>query len=167
MSEAPTPARPVLPSESTEKVSLRELEQRLEAIEKLMNERTRYEREILSTRENSLKEALQLADVETKRRLDELNHAHELAAQNWARSLPREMFEQWKEEFSKWRDGVTRALTKSEPYAEGLASLSQRLTTIENASNKVAGAFVLLGIMGLSGVLALILGLARLAGMLQ
>src|SRR5688500_11528006 len=102
MSEADTPARPVIPTEATDVVTLRELEQRLSAMQKLIDERTRYEREILSTRENSIKEAMELAAIETKRRLDELNHAHQMAAENWARSLPREMFHQWEAEHAKW-----------------------------------------------------------------
>lgn len=167
MSEADTPARPTLPTEATDFVTLRELEQRLHSFQKLYDERTRYEREILSTRENSLKDALKLAHVETQRRLDELNHAHQLAAENWARSLPRELFEQWKADHMTWREGLTRALVKIEPHGEAITSLNQRLSGIETSANRIAGGFVLIGMMGLAGVIALLLGLARLAGVMH
>jgi hypothetical protein len=136
-------------------------------MQKLIDERTRYEREILSTRENLLKEAMNIAAVETRRRLDELNHAHELAAENWARSLPREMFEQFKDDNMKWRDGVTRALLKTDPYGEAIGTLQQRIGSLEMSANKVVGGFFVLGVMGLSGVAALALGLLRLAGIVQ
>jgi len=167
MSEAHTPARPALPSEAKDHVTMRELEQRLEAMGRLMDERTRYEREILSTRENSIKEALAIAAIETRRRLDELNHSHELALENWARSLPRDMFEDFKKENDRWRETVGTFITKTEPLQGQMAAVVSRVGTIETLGNKLSGAFILLGIMGLSGVLALILGIARLSGALE
>lgn len=49
--------------------------------------------------------------TEVQRRLGELNHAHETAVKEQARTLPREMFDQWRNDFDKWKDGVNRELT--------------------------------------------------------
>lgn len=49
--------------------------------------------------------------LEVSRRLSELNHAHETAVKEQARTLPREMFDQWRAEHDKWRDIVNRELT--------------------------------------------------------
>ena len=57
--------------------------------------------------------AVELNHVETLRRLDELNHAH---AQNMIDKqdyLPRQMFEQFEAENTKWREGVNNAISQS------------------------------------------------------
>jgi hypothetical protein len=186
----PTAVRPVLPTEQTDVIRLREFEQRFAALQEAIDQRSRHEREILDTREHSLNKALELASQETKRRLDELNHAHEQARMNWAQSLPREMFDQWREEQSKWRESVNAILgnvaripaieTRIDEHVKWresvnviltnvarISTIENRIGVIETLSNKLTGALILLGVMGLSGVLALLLGLLRLAGVVR
>lgn len=166
MSEAHSPARPVIPSEQKDFVTLREFEQRFSELRQLMDERTRYEREILSTRENLLKEALLKQASEYERRLTELNHAHATAMENWARSMPRELFEQWEKEYDKWKEGIQTTLNRLVTM-EALDRMDIRLKEIERGANKVAGALVLLGFAGAAGIIGLLLGILRIAGVLQ
>lgn len=166
MSEAHSPARPVIPTEQKDLVTLREFEQRMSELRQLMDERTRYEREILSTRENLLKEALQKQASEYERRLTELNHAHEIAKENWRNSMPRELFEQWEREYQKSKDNIQGIMTKL-VTTEALDRMDTRLKEIERGANKVAGALVLLGFAGAAGIIGLLLGILRLAGVLE
>lgn len=163
MSEAHTPARPVIPTEQKDFVTLREFEQRFQELRQLFDERTRYEREILSTRENSIKEALGKQSLEYERRLTELNHAHETARQNWQTSMPRELFEQWEREYQKWKENIQVILNRL-VTVEALDRMDIRLKEIERGANKVSGALVLLGFTGAAGIVALLLGVLRLAG---
>lgn len=166
MSEAHSPARPVIPTEQKDLVTLREFEQRLSELRQLMDERTRYEREILSTRENLLKEALLKQASEYERRLAELNHAHVIAMENWRTSMPRELFDQWEREYQKWKDNLQSTMTRL-VTTEALDRMDTRLKEIERGANKVAGALVLLGFAGAAGIVGLLLGILRLAGVLQ
>lgn len=177
MSESDTPARPVLPSEATDFVTLRELEQRLASLQRLFDERTRYEREILSTRENLLKDSLELASVETKRRLDELNHSRAEARENWQTSLPREVFESYLHEYRTWRDSVNTdrvAYAQLGPRLIDLAKrlekteedLADRLEKTEEALHQATGALVLIRFMGFAGVIALLVSFLRMARMI-
>lgn len=166
MSEAHSPARPVIPTEQKDLVTLREFEQRFSELRQLMDERTRYEREILSTRENLLKEALKLQATEIERRLSELNHAHATAVENWRTSMPRELFDQWEREYSKWKDNLQGIINRL-VTTEALDRMDTRLKEIERGANKVAGALVLLGFAGAAGIIGLLLGILRLAGVLQ
>lgn len=166
MSEAHSPARPVIPTEQKDLVTLREFEQRFSELRQLMDERTRYEREILSTRENLLKEALLKQASEYERRLSELNHAHQTAMENWARSMPRELFEQWEREYQKWKEGIQYTITRL-VSVEALDRIDSRLKEIERGANKVSGALVLLGFAGAAGIIALLMGVLSLAGVLE
>ena len=93
-----------------------------------LEEQLRHERELRETIESKLGESLRLQATETLRRLDELNHAHSVAAENWRTSLPRELFDQYKDEQVKWKEGVN-ALT-----------------------NKIIGAMILIVFMGMAGL---------------
>jgi hypothetical protein len=55
--------------------------------------------------------ALQLDHLETLRRLDLLNHAHEDARQKEASFVGREVYESQTKENNKWRDEVNAALS--------------------------------------------------------
>lgn len=164
MSETHTPARPVLPTEAKSFVTLREFEQRLTEFGRLIDERTRYEREILSTRENLLKEAKELQAVEYERRLAELNHAHQTAMDNWRMSLPREVFEAFHAEFRTWRDAVNTHMTASATMPSALAGLDKRLESAETTLQQAMGALVLIRFMGFAGLLALVVTFLRMAG---
>ena len=84
-----------------ELVSLREyLEQRLD-----------YERSLVAQRFEMLEKALTLQAAEYERRLIVLNHAHEAAVKEQARVLPRELFDQFKDDYADWRDSVNTSLT--------------------------------------------------------
>lgn len=166
MSEAHSPARPVIPTEQKDLVTLREFEQRMSELRQLYDERTRYEREILSTRENLMEKALQKQASEYERRLTELNHAHATAMENWRTSMPRELFDQWEREYQKWKEGIQFTQTKL-VTVEALDRMDTRLKEIERGANKVAGALVLLGFAGAAGIIGLLLGILRLAGVLQ
>lgn len=163
MSEAHSPARPVIPSEQKDFVTLREFEQRFSELRQLIDERTRYEREILSTRENLAKEALIKQASEYERRLAELNHAHSTAMENWRTSMPRELFDQWEREYQKWKDTVQTSMQRL-VTTEALDRVDVRVKEIEAGRNKVSGALVLLGFAGAAGIVALLLGVLRLAG---
>lgn len=164
MSEVHTPARPVLPSEQKDFVSLREFEQRMQEFMRLLDERTRYEREILSTRENAIKAAMDLAAGELARRLEELNHAHKNAMDNWRTSLPREIFEAYLTEFRTWRDKVNLEMSASNQLPTAVSALARRVGDLESAIQQAQGALTLVRFMGLAGVLALLVTFARMAG---
>lgn len=163
MSEADTPARPVLPTEATDFVTLRELEQRLSALQKMLDERTRYEREILSTRENLLKEAKELQAREYERRLEELNHSHEAAMANWRTSLPREMFVEFHTEFRIWRDTVNSHIVASAGFPAAFTNIEKRMGETERTLQQAMGALVLIRFMGFAGLLALVVTFLRMA----
>ncbi len=111
-------------------VSRRELEHRLVAL-----------RELLDSREEHHRRALDLQAAEVSRRLAELNHAHQQAQENWARSLPRETFAQVQEDLDKWRTDVNQKISGA------------------------IGAIALLRFLGLAGALALLMALLRIAGL--
>jgi hypothetical protein len=126
-----------------------------------------HEREVRETRADALAKAVEIQAIETLRRLDELNHAHATAMENWRQSLPRELFEQWRDDHSKWKETVNTAMGLGAQVHANAARLESRVTTIETIANKLTGALILLGAMGVAGVLALMLGIARLAGVLR
>jgi hypothetical protein len=115
----------------------------------------------------SLADALSIQAVETLRRLDELNHSHDTAMENWRHSLPRELFEQWRDDHSKWKETVNTAMVLGAAVHANAARIEARVATIESIANKLTGALILLGAMGVAGVIAFFLGIARLAGVLQ
>lgn len=161
------PARPVLPGEDEKHLTLREFEQRHADLKNLLTTLLDHERESRETITVKLEEARELQAGENKRRLDELNHAHQEARKNWETSLPREMFVSWKAEHDKWRESINLALVAIIPNAQEIATIDARLGGLEKSANKIQGAFILLGVMGLSGVVALLLGLARMAGLVE
>jgi hypothetical protein len=126
-----------------------------------------HEREVGETRADALAKAVEIQAIETLRRLDELNHAHARAMENWRQSLPRELFEQWREDHSKWKETVNTAMALGAQVHANTSRVESRITTIETVANKLTGALYLLGAMGVAGVLAFILGIARLAGVLK
>jgi len=126
----------------------------------------RAEREVRETVADKLSESLRLQATETLRRLDELNHAHAQAVENWRTSLPRELFDQWKDEHAKWKDSVNAQLVVAASLNASLGRIESRIGSIETFANKVTGGLILVGFMGAAGVLALLLSIARLFGVL-
>jgi len=68
--------------------------------------------------------ALQLAHVETLRRLDLLNHAHEEARQKEASFVGREVYESQTKDHNKWRDEVNSALSTRQGRASVTSGLA-------------------------------------------
>lgn len=167
MAETSQPARPVLPGEDQKVVTLREFEQRLSDFKNFIAQLFASERELRETITEQHEAARELNAKEVLRRLDELNHAHKTAMENWARSLPREMFIQFKEEHDKWKASVDLALASTMSSIGAIKQLELSVGAMEKLTNKVTGAFVLLGAMGVAGVIALILGIARLTGVVN
>lgn len=209
MSDVPSvPARPVLTGETERFVSLREFEQRMFALQQQMTEQIRAQRELVETRAealdhaqsanrdlvdaraDALDKALTLRTTEIARRLEELNHAHKNAQENWRQSLPREVFEATLSEWSKWRDTVNIHVTTMSPVPSQIsaldgkvnvagvhvnaltgmpphmATLESRIKSMENSANQIVGALTLIRFMGFAGVIALLLTFARMAKML-
>jgi len=109
-------------------VTRRELDQRIAAMQALLDERL-----------NAQNVALAIRTTEIARRLDELNHAHKTAMENWARSLPRENFDLTVRDWDRWRESTN--------------------STIQGAQ----GALGLIRWMGLAGVIALLMTFLRMA----
>jgi predicted Ser/Thr protein kinase len=129
----------------------------LETQRELLEMRLAHERELREMQISYEEKARVIQATEYARRLDVLNHAHEEAAANWARTLPREMFDSWVKDFDKWRGEVmTRA---------ALSSLESEVRGHTQALNRFQGATWLLGFGGFAGVIALLLALLRMAGL--
>ncbi len=81
-------------------------------------------REIIGDRAGTVQRALELQAREYERRLADLNHAHTQAVENWRQTLPRESFDLFEREFSRWREAVAldldRAKVKTDRIAEEL-----------------------------------------------
>lgn len=148
-------------------LQMREFELRHNELREYVDVMVKHERDVRTVVWIAQEKALALQASEYSRRLEDLNHAHRTAMENWAQSLPREMFDQWKDEHSKWRDAVSTSITTLTPLGPAVHAISDRISGLETMANKITGALILLGVMGLSGVLALALGLARLAGVLK
>lgn len=131
-------------------LSIREYEQRQEALKSWVVGQHAHLREVAEIRAAALEKALELQAkasekalmlqaVEYARRLGELNGAHEEARKNWSQSLPRENFDLVVGDFNRWRDTTNQ--------------------TIQTA----IGALGLIRWMGFLGVVALVLSFLRMA----
>jgi hypothetical protein len=186
MAEPQQPSRPLHPKEMEQSLSIREYEQRSEALKMWIDSQLEHIKEVAEIEAEALKMALDLRastvekdqaakSIELARRLDELNHAHKTAMENWARSLPRELFDSFIGEWNKWRSSIDTTLIThqqipiqiaelSSRTMKEIASLESRTARIEGVVQRTTGAFILLGLMGASGVVALAISLMRLAG---
>lgn len=153
---AEVPARPVLPSEAERYVTLREFEQRLYNMQMHMVENIKAQRELSDFRATALEKALLLQASEYERRLNVLNHAHEVAVKEAARVVPREMFDQFGSEWNKWRDDVNTKLTNLVPIIERMNGHEVRTRHLESANQTFQGALTIVRFMGFAGVMALI-----------
>lgn len=79
----------------------------------LLEERIKHERELREQSEAFLSEALEIQAKEYERRLGVLNHAHEQAIAEQARTVSREIYDQYVttndekvSDLSKWRAGI-------------------------------------------------------------
>jgi hypothetical protein len=96
----------------------------LDAIREMLEQRLDAMDSALVLQRNIDHEKLQMQAVEYERRLTVLNHAHEDAVREKNRVLPREMFEQWASDFSKWRDIVNKSMGD-------VIAISERITGID------------------------------------
>lgn len=119
-------------------ITIREyLEQRLDYERTLVKHQLDATREVVEQRLDTMDHALVLQRdldrekvaiqaAEYERRLTVLNHAHEEAVRERNRVLPREMFDQWVTDFSKWRDAVNKSLSDMTSLAERIAGVDSR-----------------------------------------
>jgi hypothetical protein len=89
-------------------VSLKEYLLALRAVEREVSDR---ERTFVNLRFELAERALNLDHIETLRRLELLNHAHEDARQKEASFVGREVYESQVKDQNKWRDEVNAALS--------------------------------------------------------
>lgn len=150
-----------------EYITRREFDQRLAAMQYTVETAIKNEQVLRETINSKLNDALQLQAHENQRRLGELNHAHENAMENWARSLPRELFDAWLIDFNRWRDDVNKDRQSIPQFQPVFNRFDDRIKLMETFSNKIIGGFILIGLMGVAGVIALALGLMRLAGLIH
>lgn len=83
-------------------------ETKIQTERELREKDVRHERELREQASAFEEKARSLQAAEYERRLSVLNHAHDEAKENWARSLPREIFEGW----AKANDARIDALEK-------------------------------------------------------
>ncbi len=99
-------------------------------------------REIIGDRSGAAQRALELQAREYERRLADLNHAHTQAVENWRQTLPRESFELFEREFSRWREMVAldldRAKVKTDRVAEELRVETEKKAQDLRAANESA-----------------------------
>jgi hypothetical protein len=121
----------------------------------LLAERIDHERELRDQAYSYLDTALRLQAAEYTRRLDVLNHAHQQTVEAQARTVPREMFDQFVKENSN-RAEVAHL------------SLQDRLNSMEQLADRREGALstwrFIAGFLGLSGVVGVVLGVVALFG---
>jgi len=103
----------------------------MKRLRELLEQKIKYERELVRTQFALLETARKLQAAEYERRLTVLNHAHEAALQAQAMTVPREMFsgyvkdqEAWKVDFNKWRDTINIGM-------RDVTSLSVRISDYE------------------------------------
>lgn len=175
MPDSPQPvARPVHPKEMEQPVSIREFEQRISSMELAHNLQVSHVREVALEKAAALEKALELQAhmnekaltlqaKEYERRLEELNHSHKNAMENWARTLPRELFEQFEKSTDEWKRSVDAALIITQGHPTELSEIDKRVHKLETSANKVTGALILIGLMGATGVIAFGMALLRVA----
>lgn len=166
MSEATTPARPVLPSEQRDWVTLREFEQRMSEFRALMDERTRYEREKTNERAQALDKAMALQAIEYERRLTDLNHHREETVSNLRATVQRDVYDTKMGELSRWQRIVDAQLIIDAQAVADQKALESKLDLLTVTLQRAEGALTLIRFMGFAGVVALIISFLRLAGVM-
>lgn len=172
------PQRSQLPDEAERSLSLREFEQRHNALERhvaaeiyrviaMAELLVSHNAEVEETRHLEQDRALMLQAAEYQRRLDLLNHANDAAVENWRRTLPRELFDAFVRESDKWRDDANVKLATSSSSQIAVTSIGARVTALETAVVTAQGALTLLRFMGFAGAIALLLSILRLAGVIM
>ena len=121
----------------------------------LLAERLASERALREQATRYIEDALRLQAAEYERRLDDLNHSHALAIEAQARTVPREMFEQYVKE-------------NAARVELAFAGLQDRLNSMEQLADRREGALstwrFIAGFLGLSGVVGVMLGLVAVFG---
>ncbi len=177
-------------SSGSEYVQLREFEQRIQELKDLIASEVKHERELREAKQASIGTANTLALNEIDRRLGELNHAHAQAMENWARTLPREMFESWQKEYDRWKLDINTTLTATAPLGgdvkalearisaqaglsaafstamTDLSELSKKVEAIEKNANRISGGIIFAAAVGILGLISVIVGFARIAGLI-
>ena len=121
----------------------------------LLAERIAHEGQLREQSHMYLKTALDLQATEYERRLDDLNHAHSQAVEAAAKTVPRELFDQY----------VKESAARVELAFSGL---QERLNAMETLADRREGSLAtwrfIAGFLGLSGVVGVMLGLVAVFG---
>lgn len=113
---------------------------------------------LLKAEEKGRRLALKLQANEYGRRLSELNNAHERAEKALTMTVSREMFEQFKENYEQRHRTVASV--------ESMVALEAKVDLLIRQGDRTSGALTLVRFMGVAGVVALLLGLLRMAGVI-
>ena len=100
--------------------------------------------------------ALKLQAAEYERRLETLNHAHQQAIEAQARTVPRELFDQYVKETSDREDALSMA--QNDKMTARLSAINARIDVLDNWRSGLEGRVI--GIMAVIGVLVVIVNLA-------
>ena len=110
---------------------------------RLLAERIAAEQLLRETTEKYVREALELQALEYGRRLDTLNHAHQQAMEAQARTVPREVFEQYVKESAARVEQALVAITARHEATDDAqterttAALAVHRSDIEALNNRV------------------------------
>lgn len=121
------------------------LKEHLLALLANQHEMAMQQKAMIEVRFELAQRALELDHIEMLRRLDLLNHAHEVARQKEASFVGREVYESQAKEHNKWRDEVN-------------ATLSAR----QGRSSVTSGVAGMVGGLAVSAVFGLIIHIAKI-----
>lgn len=132
------------------------------------------------------KDALNLQKDEYARRLNELNHAHKIAEDNWQKTLPRESFDIWKDEFNKWKADVALKTSgfitrdffetwkkENEKWKDTVAPVRdvdvifKSVEDLKVILNRAQGIIMFLQFAGAAGIIGLLIGILRMTGVIK
>ena len=137
--------------------------------ERLAMERALREQEFVAMREalESIKElfkqqavsdrrALELQAEEYERRLDTLNHAHQAAVEAQAKTVPREMFDQYVKE--QQASISARVTAQTDKFVTAIDQLNERVDGLVNWRSGLEGRMI--GISAVIGVVVIVINFA-------
>ena len=102
-------------------------------------------KELVFARLDSMDKALTLAFLESSRRLDILNHAHEKAVEVQHTYVPREVFEAFESRFEEYKETTNRALILREGAGKGAAGTISYIVLAVGAIATIISIFLVVG----------------------
>lgn len=100
--------------------------------------------------------ALELQAAEYERRLDTLNHAHEAAVEAQARTVPREVFDQYVKETEQRERALVN--TQNDRFNVAVEAINARVDELQNWRSGLEGR--LIGISAVIGVIVVVVNIA-------